>query len=266
MSWRQLPTVWLALFCMTAQAATEVIELHYRSAEELLPVVRDILGDQGRVSPYGSQLVVNASPAKIGEVRVLLQQLDTQPKRLLISVQSGETRFNQQHGYDVNARIGNSNASVQIGEGADNSTRIIRRSSDARSGEVQQVQATEGYPALISAGQSIPLTTAQTDAYGRLYPQTQYQDLNRGFYVTATVHGDNVALMISNQRDRLSQQQYGVIERQSAETRLAGKLGQWIELGAIKQELATDERSVLRSHRTQGREDSQIRVKVDVVQ
>ena len=68
------------------QAATELIQLNYRTAEDVLPVVQAALDGQGKASPYGNQLVINATPEKIQEVRDLLQQLDTAPRRLLISV------------------------------------------------------------------------------------------------------------------------------------------------------------------------------------
>ena len=59
------------------QAATELIQLNYRTAEDVLPVVQSALDGQGKVSPYGNQLVINASPEKIQEVRDLLQKGDT---------------------------------------------------------------------------------------------------------------------------------------------------------------------------------------------
>ncbi|WP_252724853.1 hypothetical protein, partial [Acinetobacter baumannii] len=62
--------------------------------------------------------------------------------------------------------------------------RIIRRSTDSRSGGSQQVQATEGYPALIQVGQSVPITSTATGPYGQIYSQTEYRNVNRGFYVT----------------------------------------------------------------------------------
>jgi len=68
------------------QAATELIQLNYRTAEDVLPVVQAALDGQGKASPYGNQQVINATPEKIQEVRDLLQQLDTAPRRLLISV------------------------------------------------------------------------------------------------------------------------------------------------------------------------------------
>ena len=91
MTLRTLFAALLLGLCLPLQAATEVIPLNYRTADDVLGVVQSMLGSEGKVSAYGNQLIVNASPTKIGEVRVLLQQLDTRPRRLLITVERAPT-------------------------------------------------------------------------------------------------------------------------------------------------------------------------------
>jgi type II secretory pathway component GspD/PulD (secretin) len=49
---------------------------------------------------------------------------------------------------------------------------------------MQQIQASEGQPALIQVGQSIPITSTSTDGYGRLQSNTEYRNVTQGFYVT----------------------------------------------------------------------------------
>lgn len=266
MNLRALFVASLLTFSLPALSATEVIQLNNRSGDEMLPVVSDILGDEGRASVYGNQLIVNASPAKIGEIRILLQQLDTPPKRLLITLETddGSTRS----GYDANAQISAGNGHIQIGQGAQpgtNSARIISRNTSRQSASTQQVQATEGYPALIQVGQSVPLTTTSVGPYGYAQQQTQYRDVNRGFYVTATVHGDNVQLTISSQNDQLNRYQPGVINTQSTDTRVSGRLDQWISLGGNAQTLRREENGVLHRSTGSGQEDLSLRVKVQVL-
>ena len=54
--------------CLPLQAATEVIQLNNRMAEDVLPVAESVLGGQGRVTAYGNQLIVNAPDALIREL------------------------------------------------------------------------------------------------------------------------------------------------------------------------------------------------------
>lgn len=258
----------LLVFSLLATAATEVIPLSFRSADELLPVVQSTLGNDGRVSAYGNQLIVNAPPAKIDEVRALLGQLDTQPRRLLISVDTSESTYRDDRGYGVDGSISAGNGRVEIGRGEVNGrdqARIIRRSTDSRGGGTQQVQTSEGYPALIQVGQSVPLTTSSRGPYGQVYNETQYRNVTQGFYVTASLAGDIVHLDISSNRDRVSQQQPGVIDIQQADTRVSGRVGEWIRIGGSSEQSQADGSGILRRYSTEGRGDMSMRVKVEVI-
>ncbi len=217
---RALFTAVLITCSLSLSAATEVIPLNFRTADEVLSVVQSVLGHEGRVNAYGNQLIVNADPAKIEEVRTLLQQIDTAPRRLLISVDTQESGFQNDRGVSANGSISTGNGEVQIGQGEVNGrdqVRIIRRTTDSRGVGTQQVQASEGYPALIQVGQSVPITTQGRDMYGQPYSNTQYRNVTRGFYVTASLTGDRVHITISSNRDRLSQTQPGTIDIQNTD-------------------------------------------------
>lgn len=268
MTLRTLLAALLLGLCLPLQAATEVIPLNYRTADDVLGVVQSMLGSEGKVSAYGNQLIVNAPPAKIGEVRVLLQQLDTRPRRLLITVESADSSNSNDRGYGVDGSLSAGNAEVQVGRGEVNGrdqVRIIRRSTDSRGGGTQQVQATEGYPALIQVGQSVPLSTTRTGPYGQVYQDTQYRDVTRGFYVTASLSGELVHIAINSQRDRLSNSQPGAIDVQSTDTRVSGRLGEWITLGGVSEQSSSSDSDVLRRYSTQGREDTSLRIKVEAL-
>ncbi|MEZ0507844.1 secretin N-terminal domain-containing protein [Pseudomonas sp. Env-94] len=244
MSLRTLLTALVMTVSACAMAATEVVNLNNRTSADLLPVAQNFIGKDGTVSAYGNQLIVNAEPARIGGLRALLGQLDTPAKRLLITVDTNEN--NQQNS-------------------GDSQTRIISYGTASRDGGVQQIQASEGVPALIQVGQSVPLTTTQQDSYGRLQNQTQYRNVTQGFYVTASVTGETVHLAISTNRDRMSQERPDVVNVQSTDTTVSGRLGEWIPLAGINRETQADKSSTTRSYSTQGRDDLTLRVKVDTL-
>ncbi|TYK57013.1 secretin N-terminal domain-containing protein [Pseudomonas synxantha] len=244
MSLRTLLTALLLTASVSALAATEVVNLSNRTSADLLPVAQNFIGKDGTVSAYGNQLIVNADPAKIEGLRTLLSQLDTPAKRLLITVDTNET--NQQNS-------------------GDSQTRIISYGTVSRDGGIQQIQASEGVPALIQIGQSVPLTTTHQDGYGRLQNQTQYRNVTQGFYVTASVTGETVHLAISTNRDRMSQERPDVVNVQSTDTTVSGRLGEWITLAGTNGETQADKSSTTRSYSTQGRDDLTVRVKVDTL-
>lgn len=102
-------------------------------------------------------MIVNASPERIDDLRVLLQQLDTAPKRLLISVDNNDSNFQDDRG----------------------NARVIHYGTSNREGGLQQIQASEGQPALIQVGQSIPVTSTSTDGYGRIQSNTEYRNVTQ---------------------------------------------------------------------------------------
>ena len=155
MSLRTLLTTLLLGCSFSVLAATEIIPLKYHTSADLLPVAQDFVGKDGQVSAYGNQLIVNADQRKIDELKALISQLDTAHKRLLITVDTSDNNFQGDQGHSVNGA-------------KPSQTRIINYSTDSRDGGVQQVQASEGAPALIQVGQSVPLTSTQTDSYGCL--------------------------------------------------------------------------------------------------
>ena len=231
----------LMIASLSAHADTRVITLQNRTSADLLPVAQNFIGKNGKVSAYGNQLIVEAAPSKIKNLEDLLSQLDTPAKRLLITVDTSDSNL----------------------VGTDPNTRVI--STASRDGGTQQIQTTEGTPAFIQTGQSVPLTSVGTDAYGRLLTQTDYRNVTRGFYVTASVTGETVHLAISTTRDRMSQERPDVVNIQSSDTQVSGPLGQWITLAGINARNQADNQPQTRSYSTQSRDDVTVKVKVDVL-
>lgn len=241
MSLRTFVASLLLLTSSMALADTQVITLQNRTSTDLLPIAQDFIGKNGKVSAYGNQLIVEASASKIKNLQDLLSQLDTPAKRLLVTVDTRDNNLPE----------------------TNSSTRVY--STASRDGGTQQIQVTEGVPAFIQTGQSVPLTSTQTDGYGRLLTQTEYRDVTRGFYVTATVTGNTVHLAISAQRDRMSQEQPDVVNVQNTDTQVSGPLGQWITVAGINGQNPTSQQGETLTYSTQSRDDMTVRVKVDAL-
>ncbi|NUT75995.1 secretin [Pseudomonas sp. C1C7] len=251
MSLRTLLTTLLVACSFSVMAATEIVPLNYHTSADMLPVAQNFIGKDGQVSAYGNQLIVNADQRKIDELKALISQLDTAPKRLLITVDTNENNVQGDQGYSIN--------------GNKPQVRIINRSTDSRDGGIQQVQATDGMPALIQIGQSVPLTSTQTDSYGDLRSETEYRNVTQGFYVTASVTGEIVHLSISTNRDRMSQERPDVVNVQSTDTTVTGRVGEWILLAGVNGQTQADKQGLARSYSTQSRNDMTLRVKVDTL-
>ena len=141
---------------------------------------------------------------------------------------------------------------VVIGNGDSRvSAHVLDSSSNLRDRNTQTLRVLEGREAFIGVGQSVPVGGRQvtrTVVNGQVVEQvvdtTQYRDVATGFYVRPRVAGDHVILDISAQRESLSSDIRGGVNVQRAVTTVSGRLGEWIEIGGIRQD-ASGQQSVL---------------------
>ena len=111
----------------------------------------------------------------------------------------------------------------------------------------------------------MPLTSTTTGPYGQIYNQTQYRNVTQGFYVTASLTGDIVHVSISSNNDKLSQNHSGAIDIQSTDTRVSGRVGEWLTLGGVSSDNQADQSGFLQRRSTQGQQDMTLRLKVEVL-
>lgn len=269
-------TVTLAL----AQAlVTEVIPLRYRSAEQLLPVLQALVEKGGTISAMNSRLIVRTTPENLAGIKEVLTQIDTMPRRLMISVRQDADVQRSARGGRVSGRVETgdevviSSAGKPTPPGATvqgNGVRARVYSSEAQSGEriSQQVQVLEGGQATIRVGQSTPIRTRQwidTPNGRRLTEMIEYRDIDAGFVVTPRVVGEQVTLDISAAADRLLDSPTGPAQIQRVQTSVTGRLGEWIEVAGIGEEAVQRDSEILARSRDARREARRVLIKVDEI-
>jgi len=249
----------------------EVIELHSRSYEEILPVIQPFVGSGGTVTGMGNKLVIKAAPERVSEIKRLLVDLDRPPKRLQITVGKGEDQARSSSGYRASADIKAGNSQISInspGFPVDSSRAHVRlhdRSSTTAQSSQQFVQAMEGQSAYISSGLRVPLQTTERYYGGGLPYQrstTQLHDVTQGFYVVPRVSGDTVTLEIVQHDDKPGRR-HGVIDTQRVDTVVRGRLGEWIDLGGLDTTRSDTQGGIGRSVNTQDGQLQGIQVKVE---
>lgn len=258
----------LTCYFALAHAATEVIELNFRMADSLLPVAHSVLGNEGRATAYGKQLIVNASQEKIDELRSVLSKIDTQPRRLLISVDTRGQHNHSQQGYQAQGHVSGRHGDITFGQGAHlngrNQVHIIDNSTYSRNGSLQTVQTLEGSAALVQIGQDIPQRNTHYTKYGHTHERTEYRAVNQGFYVTATLVGDQVQIEIDQHNKRLSHQQ-SVINTQNTSSHVSGRLGEWITVSGAQTHGAEQHNGWTQKRYGTAQESNQLQIKVDVL-
>ncbi len=263
-----------------AQDSVEIIVLKYRSAEQLIPIVQPLVGKDGAVTGMQNKLIVRTTPSRMKDVKQVIAGLDTQPRKLMITVRQNVARESLDQEASVFGTAGGSRGRVTLPEtstegglkveagGGRNriggkivSTRDIEDSRDT-----QRIQVLEGNQAFIRVGQSIPYTTQTVIQNGRQVTVTEgttFRDVTSGFYVAPRVSGEQVTLEISPQRNTVGSS--GSVNIQQASTTLSGRLGEWIELGGVGGQSASSGSGTVYSTRSTSSDNRSIFVKVEEV-
>ena len=273
---------WLLWSSSLAASPIEIIDLKNRPAEEILPIVKPMLDSDGAISGSGFQLIIRTSPENLSQIKRLINQIDSSPNQLLISVFQGSQRELEESSQQIHAHYQDGKIHADVGQPSQSSgTRIETRSGGLTVGgsiqstrsktsdhPIQQLRILEGSAGYIETGQSIPYFS------GRVYRQhghaivetgTDYKDINTGFYVRPRLNGKRVILEINPYKESLNRSGAGIINTQSASTTVQGLVGQWMEIGGIENQSRSSGSSIGRRHETRERQSSRLWIKAELV-
>jgi hypothetical protein len=240
---RLLP--WLVALWAASLAAqsVDIIELRHKTVDQVLPALQPLLEAGGTLSGMNNQLFLRASPRNRADIRRALAAIDTPSRRLIIHVSQHAGRMQSEQGAAANADIvlgstRRSSAQASVWE-----TR-----SQRAEGAGQMVQTIEGAPAFIQVGQRlvVPMRQMLIGPGGTVIHETPIiQDVSRGFYALARVHGERVSLELSQQADSLAGPALGQVNTQRLTTTLSGRLGEWIAVGGSDRQATGKQRGTL---------------------
>lgn len=277
----------LAAVVARAEPVLEVIPLHHRTAEEIIPILQPMLAREGTLSGFKGQLIVRTTPDNLAEIKRILASLDSAPRQLLISVRQDADVRHQRSTAEVFGNVGSDNARVivpppgrerqggrvVIREGDSRvGARVLDSSSAAADRNTQTLRVMEGREAFIRVGQSVPVRGRQvtrTVVGGQVVEQvvdtTQYRDVTTGFYVRARLAGNRVTLDISPQRETLSNDIRGGVNVQRVVTTVSGRLGEWIAVAGINQDADGQQSVLLGRASSAARDERNVLIRVDEV-
>ena len=222
---------------ITSADEVEVLPLHHRTVEQVLPVLQPLVDPGGALSGMGDSLIVRSSPENIEQIRQVLSAIDTAPRTLMIAVRQ---------------------ISGDSAAGWDSGTVVQRQQRDDL---LQRVRTLEGNAAYIAIGRSVPIPsgyTTVTPGGTVIQNAITMHHYETGFTVVPRLSGDRVTLEIGTARDRLIGDRVATI--QGVATTVSGRLGEWIDLSGIAATLAGEEGMGAASARNR---TARIQVRVD---
>jgi len=282
---RILAILLLFLFQSISVAASQldIIELHNRPAEEIVPLIKPLLDSGESISGRGFQLILKADAARQAQIRELVRKLDRAAAQLMISVFQGSQRDLETLGIEAGVDYQDNNTDSHIGNDAgagrgaeitlhDNHTQITGKAYGTRARlrdkPVYRLRVTEGSEGYIETGKSIPYFSGQVyqnSGQQIVESSVTYKDVTSGFYVRPRLTGDRVILDISPQRNSLNSSHGGAVNIRRATTTISGRLGEWIPLGGTTEQAKRSSTRIGKSYSTQDRHSESIWIKADLV-
>jgi type II secretory pathway component GspD/PulD (secretin) len=265
--------IFIASICLawSVHAATEfkIITLQHRFAEEILPVIRPLVGDNGTASAMQNNLIIRTSPANMAEIEQIISTLDTARQNLKITVSRNKNLSASGSSADVSGRKRIGNVTIESASGR----QIIRdgvalnienQQSKSNIANTQYIQVIDGEKAFISVGQSIPYTqewVALTQRYVSIQRTTQFVTIDTGFAVRPRTIGNQVELEITPRFSQLNQR--GIIDFETLTTVIRTNRGEWVDLANIMQQKDDVSRAIFNWQTNYQASSSQLLIKVE---
>ena len=259
------------LFSITAMAATEfkIITLQHRFADELLPIIQPLAGEDGVVTGMQNQLIIRTSPENMAEIEQIIASMDVARTNLKITVNRQNNLDSTQRGVDMSGRkrIGNVAISTnryprQARDGVQ--IDIQNNSSTTKQNNQQFINVADGEFAFIQVGQSVPFTQEwRTFAhrYTHIQRTTEFIEVSTGFAVRPRSIGGQIELDITPRIAQLNQQ--GFIDFEALRTVVRVNKGEWFDLGGAMQRNDEVSRAILSFKNKAQTQNNVLNIRVD---
>ena len=280
----------LSPVAMAANTATDMqiytIPVQHQTPASLVPTLKPLIPEGGYITSHGNNIIVRTHAENLAEIELLLTELDQPLIAVIISVRRGNQYDGGNTHIQVNGKYIGDNGSIIIGgknesdhnhsgliTTSTSTTVITRRTSTmGTDNNHYQVRGLSGKPSYIHTGQDIPITSSpitsiQTRSYHLPLVQQEYKSVKQGFYATPYIYGERVNIDIHSQYDRVDnshrQSNNTVINTESIQTQVNGRLGEWIAIGGFNQNQNTNHQGLTHYQTTQSLSAQTIYLKVE---
>ncbi|MDT8386835.1 MAG: hypothetical protein RQ736_04935 [Thiogranum sp.] len=239
----------------------EIIELRNRPAEELIPTLQPMLDNDASISGQGFTLIVRTSKENLEQIKSLVTRLDRAARQLLISVFHGSRQDLRALDLEGNLLHRDGRTSIHV-RGLSTHTRL----SD---NPVHSLRVAEGTSGFIETGQSIPYLSGGTWVTPEGITQqssVSFKDVVTGFNVFPRLHGDQVTLELSPFRNQVNEARADAVDTRRASTTITGPLGEWLQVGAVREQLDRSRSGPGTIASTRDRSAASIWIRADLIQ
>lgn len=229
---------WIGLVASSSFANYQTYVIHTYGNPNLPNVIAGELTDGGTAQMYQDQLILRATPNEYAKVSRLLQQIDTVPTSLTVSVKIGHHN-SQDSSYNQ----------INLGGTISSSSRVWidgrwqNTSQSSEGASVYRVQGLSGAPMKITSNTLSNLMSVNHAYYGGWggqgllvrFVNSQWLTLTDGFYATATVlPNGQVGVALSQYSTQGTSSAWQGFNQQNLATQLVVARNQWVQIGDVQ--------------------------------
>lgn len=201
-----------------AQSVLHVVELYYADPVQVAAAIRPILAADDAIRSYDNKLIINTDRSRIDKISEIISLLDAKPRQILISL----TEDTQLVSRELNAGYPTANGQY--------SAQINQQQTSAN--QVKTIKVMEGKETYI--GQSGTAQVRRNTGYGSEYGRVQPIVVENGLHITVRLMDDIANITIRSKSDQWDDDS-GTVQGNSIDTRIMGKIGEWIAVGGMSQ-------------------------------
>lgn len=228
-----------------ADSIVKVIKLHYKTASEVIPLLKPVLREGDKISGQNSSIVINTTPDNLTRIRYLIHKIDVPPIMYLIAIRQGNA-----HGNTSN-----------LGDVIEYNTQ-----SNAEQLRNQTIKVLDGETAFINTGKQVPVIESAGIGWWNAGVTYQRKNISQGFWIEPHQQGSQVLLKIYRKREQANRQKNQTINYQTAMTTMRVPVNQWIELGSSRSSgMPSDNNTIVYQTGNQYNQTANLYIKVSIL-
>ncbi len=211
----------------------KVIDLKHRRAEEVLPVVKQMMGDRGVATVLDNHLILRGSGRDLAVVEKLVDQLDVKRAMLRVVVRHEQAAGGSRSSTGFSGRVDRPHRTLAAKPAAVVSGRYSRTLGNMNQSVEQYLQVLDGEQAFIEVGRRIPFVRFRSYVTGRQQGFSEAVDLQNvttGFFVRPQLLGETVMMEIMPHFASENSERDGVIDFATLTSRVTMPLNEWFDI------------------------------------
>ncbi|MBU1054608.1 MAG: hypothetical protein KKC46_12410 [Proteobacteria bacterium] len=239
-SFLKIVILWFFSYCVCFADTVEIIQIHYRSADDALMIVENLLTQDGLVTmdQRTNSLVVKDSEESVARILQVMKKFDKAIEQAKITIRFNENEIDENRAVAVKGGVHGKNWKISSGQKSDGVDVRLKDSNKRKStGRQYFVRTASGSPAYIVTGQRVPYRERWVNLNKR-HPVAMdtvvYENVETGFEITPIIRGDRAYVKIVpriSDADHHRGKHGGIIRYSEAATSLDMPLGKWVTVG-----------------------------------